>query len=198
MRTWILVAVGAVLPLVVGGGLGSITTDDGKGTWAYPVQPTAFLLMSVGLALAHALVVVGYLEVSRRSEGRARTLAMLGAAGTAFLTLCELWSGLVARVDLDSSVLTALDASYAIGSLVIVVGTVGCGVLLRRTGSPLAMPLLVNGLVLAVAALVKFFASDGLGIAALTIWSLLYLWLALRIRTTYGASSTSRQEWVGA
>ena len=51
---------------------------------------------------------------------------------------------------------------------------------------------------LAVAALVKFFGSDGWGIAALTIWSLLYLWLALRIRSASGASSTSRQEWVGA
>ena len=67
MRTATSVIVGAVLPLLLGASLGSLTTDDGKGTWAHPVQPTAFLLMSLGLALAHLLVLVGYVEVRRRS-----------------------------------------------------------------------------------------------------------------------------------
>jgi hypothetical protein len=183
MRTWILVVIGAALPLVVGGALGSITTSEGKHTWAYPVQPTAFLLLSVGLAVSHALVLLGYTEVSRRTHGVASTLARTGALGTVLITGCELWSGLAAKADLDSSTVTALDVAYAVSSVVIVVGTLGCGLVLRRSGSTFATPLVVNGAFLVVATLLKNFASDGVGIAALTIWSLLYVWLALRIRS---------------
>jgi hypothetical protein len=186
MRTWILLVIGAVLPLVVGGALGSITTSSGKGTWAYPVQPTAFLLLSVGLAISHALVLLGYVEVARRTQGVTSALLNVGAVGTALITGCELWSGLAARADLDSSTVTALDLAYALSSAVIVVGTLGSGLALRPGGSPFAAPLVVNGAFLVVATLLKAFASDGLGIAALTIWSLLYVWLALRIRSASG------------
>ncbi|TDU91652.1 hypothetical protein EV138_5263 [Kribbella voronezhensis] len=189
MRAWILVVIGAVLPLVGGASLGSITATEGSHTWSYPVQPAAFLWMSVVLAIAHLLVLVGYLEVARRTTGLGSTLARVGAAGTAAVALCELWSGLVARTDLDAPVLTALDVGYAISGLVIVVGTIGSGLVLRGTGSRFALPLLVNGSFLAVALLVRFFASDGLGIAALTLWSLSYCWLALSLR----AASRTRQ-----
>jgi hypothetical protein len=190
MRKWILVIIGAVIPLVAGGFLGNITTTTGQGTWAYPIQPTAFLLLSVALAICHLLIIVGYLEVARRTSGPGSTLAKVGAVGTAAVAVCELWSGLVARTDLDSSVITALDAAYAVSSVIIIVGTVGSGLALRSTGSRFAVPLLVNGLFLVVAALVKNFGSDGLGIAALTVWSLLYCWLALSLRT---ASKEARQ-----
>ena len=183
MRGWILVIIGAVLPLVGGASLGSITASEGSHTWSYPVQPTAFLWMSVALAIAHLLVLIGYLEVARRTTGLGSALAKVGAAGTAAVAVCELWSGLVARTDLDAPVLTALNAGYAISGVIIAVGTIGSGLVLRTAGSRFALPLLVNGLFFVVALLVRFLASDGLGIAALTIWSLLYCWLALTLRT---------------
>jgi hypothetical protein len=189
MRGWILVIIGAVLPLAGGASLGSITTTEGPHTWSYPVQPTAFLWMSVVLAIAHLLVLVGYLEVARRTAGLGSTLATVGAAGTVAVALCELWSGLVARTDLDAAVLTALNAGYAISGLVIVAGTLGSGLVLRGSGSRFALPLMVNGSFLIVALLVRFFASDGPAIAALTVWSLLYCWLALSLR----AASKTRQ-----
>ncbi|MDX6283662.1 MAG: hypothetical protein QOH03_4733 [Kribbellaceae bacterium] len=182
MRGWILVMIGAVLPLVGGASLGSITTDEGSHTWSYPVQPTAFFWMSVGLAVSHLLIVIGYLEVARHTAGPGSTLAKIAAAGTVAVAACELWSGLVARTDLDAPVLTALNAGYAVSGVLIAVGTVGSGLALRSTGSRFALPLLVNGLFFVVALLVRFFASDGVGIAALTVWSLLYCWLALSLR----------------
>jgi hypothetical protein len=189
MRAWTLVLTGAVLPLVVGASLGSITTTA-TDTWASPVQPTAFLWLSVGLAISHLLILIGYLEVARRTSGPGATLAKVGGVGTAAVAVCELWSGLMARTDLDSSVLTALTAGYGVCSVIIAVGTVGSGLALRGTGSPFALPLLVNGLFFVVASILQFFASDGLGIAALTVWSLIYGWLALRLRTAAGSPAT--------
>lgn len=160
-----------------------VRSRDGKDTWSYPVQPTAFLLLSVGLVFSHLLVLPGYVEVSRRTEGIGSSLATVGAVGSALVAVCELWSGLVAKVDLDSPMVTALDTGYAISAVVIIVGSLGSGLALRRAGSRFAAPLVVNGAFLVVATLLKDFASDGVGIAALTIWSLLYVWLALRIRS---------------
>jgi hypothetical protein len=181
MRVGTLVIVGAALPLVVGAGLGSITTSNHPHTWSHPTEPAAFLLMSTGLAISHWLVMLGYLEVARRTSGAASKLATLGAAGSAAVGACEVWSGLEAKTSLDASVLDALDTGYAISALLIVSGTIGCGILLRRATSPFAVPLLVNGIFLLFAAAVRFFGSDGLGIAALTVWSLLYIWLGVRL-----------------
>ena len=183
MRTWILVVIGAVLPLVGGATLGSITTDAGEGTWAHPVEPTAFLALSVLLAVSHLLVMLGYLAVAAGTAGSAAALARLGAAGLAALAVCEVWSGLLASTDLDATVVDVLEVGYGISSVAIVVGTVGAGAALHRTGSPYALPLLAAGIVLAVVIPVRFLAPDVVGVVGLTIWSLLYVWLGLRLRT---------------
>jgi hypothetical protein len=65
------------------------------------------------LAISHLLVLLGYLAVARDSVGSASVLAQVGAFGSAVAAACELWSGLVADTDLDSVVITVLDASYA-------------------------------------------------------------------------------------
>ncbi len=181
MRAGVLVIIGAVLPLVLGATLRSITTVDGKGTWAYPMQPIAFLLLSLGLAVSHLLVLIGYLEVARRTNGAGSKFAALGGVGTAIVAACEVWSALVAKTELDASVIDALNTSYAVSSIVILVGTLGAGIALHATKSQFALPLLVNGGFLLVAVPVRFLASDGFGIAALTIWSLLYIWLGIRL-----------------
>ena len=181
MRAGVLVIIGAVLPLVLGASLGSITTAEGKGTWAYPMQPTAFLLLSLGLAVSHLLVLIGYLDVARRTTGAGSKFAAVGGLGTAIVAACEVWSGLVAKTDRDASVIGALNTSYAVSSIVILVGTLGAGIALYATKSRFALPLLVSGGFLLVAIPVRFLASDGFGIAALTIWSLLYIWLGVRL-----------------
>lgn len=180
MRTRDLVIVGAVMPLVLGGSLGMIETSDGKGTWAYPMEPTAFLLLSIGLAISHLLVLLVYVALGTRSDGLVSTFSRLGAVGSALLAGCELWSGLEARTDLDSGRLDLLDTGYIVTSGLVAVGTIGAAILLK--GSPVATPLLLNGVVLVVAGLVKYLASDGWGIAALTVWSLLYIPVALRLQ----------------
>ena len=75
MRTRDLVIVGAVMPLVLGGSLGMIETSDGKGTWAYPMEPTAFLLLSIGLAISHLLVLLVYVALGTRSDGLVSTFS---------------------------------------------------------------------------------------------------------------------------
>jgi hypothetical protein len=160
VRAWTSVVVGAVLPLVLGVSLGSMSTDSGQGTWAHPMPPTAFLLLSLGLAVSHLLVLVGYVEVARRSAGSATVFAGVGGLGTALVAACEVWSGLLAETDLDAAVVTALEAGYGVCTVLIVVGTVGAGLVLRPTGSPFALPLLVNGLAMVVASVVRFTAPD--------------------------------------
>lgn len=182
MRVWILVVAGGVLPLLLGAPLGSITTDAGEGTWAHPMEPTAHLLLMLGLALAHALVVAGYVVTAQRSSGAAAAYAKVGALGMAMVAICEVWSGLVAETDLDAPIITALEIGYGLSSVVIVVGSVGAGLALRSDGSPVALPLLVIGLVLVVAVTLRFTASDAVGVAALTAWHLLYVWFGLALR----------------
>lgn len=191
MRIWILVVIGAVLPLVGGATLGSITTDSGEGTWAHPVEPTAFLALSVLLAVSHLLVMLGYLAVASDSRGAGAALARLGAAGLGVLAACEVWSGLLASTALDATVVDILNLGYALASVAIIVGTVGAGFALRGTGSPYAVPLLVIGVFLAIVIPVQFLVSDVAGIVGLTIWSLLYIWLALRLRTRLRSSAAA-------
>lgn len=176
-----LVIVGAVLPVVLGATLGSMTTTSGRGTWAYPMPASAFLALSLGLVASHALVALAYLEVRRGNAGAVAATALSGAVGSLLLAGCELWSGLVATTPLDSPVLTVLDAAYAVSAVAVLVSTLGCGAALRAAGSPLAAPLLLNGIVLLVAIPVRFLAGDVWGVAALTLWSLTYVWVALRL-----------------
>ncbi len=103
---------------------------------------------------------------------------------------CEVWSGLEARTDLDATVLNVLDTCYAAASVLVLLGTLGAGLLLRRVGSALTAPLLLNGALLLLAIPVRYLASDGWGIAALTLWSLSYVWLGLRLRPSTPSSTS--------
>lgn len=186
MRAGVLVIIGALLAPVAGATLGSITTSDGEGTWAFPIKPEAFLLMSIGLAAGHLLIAVGYAEVGRRSTGAGSAFATLGALGTVLAAGVEIWSGLVARADIDDPVVTWLDLGYFVTAVLILVGTLGSGIALLKAGSRLAMPLLVNGGFFALVILVRFLGTDGptidaLSIAGLSVWSLLYVWLGIRL-----------------
>lgn len=177
-RAGVLTVVGAFLPFVLGATLGSATTADGEGTLAHPMPPSAFLWLSVGLAAAHLLVLVGYLAVAAHVRGRARSFAQVGAAGTAAVAAVEVWAGLIAEADRDGGAVAALDAAYVACAVVIAVGTVGAGVLLWSAERRLALPLLVNGLLLGLVVVpVRVLGSDVLGIAALTVWSATYAWL---------------------
>lgn len=192
MRVWALVIIGAAIPLVLGVALGSITTESGEGTWGYPMVPSAFLLMGIGLALSHLLVGVGYREVARIGVPRGTGFGWLAFAGSVVLAACEVWSGLSAEVPLGSPSLTALDAGYVISGAMVVIGSLGAGIVLLPSRRSLSLSLIVVGVVLACAMLLKYLVADSAGILALTIWSLLYIWVALGIRSLSRAASLPR------
>lgn len=194
MRASRLVITGAVLPLLLGASLGGFTAPDGRGTWAYPMPPTAFLVLSLGLAVSHLFVMVGYVEIVGRSRAGGARFAALAGLGTALVAGCEVWSGLMARTDLDAPVLTVLDTCYAATAVLILVGTLGAGLALRRSSSPVATPLLLNGLLLLGALPVRYLAGDGWGIAALTVWSLSYVWLGLRLSARSQSPSSTLEQ----
>lgn len=186
MRVGVLVIIGAVLAPVAGATLGNITTRDGEGTWAFPVQPAAFLLMSICLAAAHLLIAAGYVAVGRRSTAAVSAFANLGALGTVLAAGAEIWSGLVARADIHAAVITWLDRGYFVTAVLILVGTLGSGAASLKARSRLAVPLLVNGGFFALVIAVRFLGTDGpsidaLSIAGLSVWSLLYIWLGIRL-----------------
>lgn len=179
----LLTIIGALLPLALGATLGIMTTDAGDGTVAYPMPAGAFLALSVGLAVSHLLVAAGYLEVGRRSTGLARTFSQVGAIGTALVGGVELWAGALASASRDSGAVTALTAGYFVTSLIIAIGTVGSGLALRSSLPRLAWPLIVNGLLLGLVVIpVRFLSSDQAGIAALTVWSVSYVWLGVTLQ----------------
>lgn len=94
----------------------------------------------------------------------------------------EIWSGLAARADIDDAVITWLDRGYFVTSVLILVGTLGSGIALLKAGSRLAMPLLINGGFFALVIPVRFLGTDdALSIAGLSVWSLLYIWLGVRL-----------------
>ncbi|MFP4553118.1 MAG: hypothetical protein ACLFRT_04600 [Actinomycetota bacterium] len=186
LKPGLLTIIGALLPLALGATLGMMTTDTDQGTLAYPMPSGAFVALSVGLAVAHALVIAGYLDVGRRSTGLGRTFCQVGAVGTALVAGVELWSGALASVARDSGAVTALSAGFFTTGLIIAIGTVGAGIALRPSLPRLARPLLVNGLFLALVVIpVRFLGNDELAIAALTIWQASYVWLGVALlRTT--------------
>jgi hypothetical protein len=177
-RAGVLTIIGALLPLALGATLGMTTTDTGKGTLAYPMPPEAFLALSVGLAVAHLLVLAGYLAVARTLSGWVRSLAQVAAAGTAAVAGVEIWAGLLATADRGSTAVAVLDASYGAAAVLISVGTVGVAVGIWSRNRRLALPLLLNGLLLGLVVVpLRFAGSDGLAIAMLTLWGTTYAWL---------------------
>lgn len=182
VRPGLLTIIGALLPLALGATLGVMTTDTGEGTLAYPMPPGAFFALSVGLAISHLFVVTAYLEVGRQSTGTARTFSRVGAIGTALVGGVEVWAGALAAAAQDSGSVTALTVGYFITSLTIAVGTVGSGLALRSNRPRLAWPLIINGLLLALIVIpVRFLGNDQAGIAALTVWSVSYVWLGVNL-----------------
>ena len=181
-RPGLLTIIGALLPLALGATLGVMTTDTGEGTLAYPMPPGAFFALSVGLAVSHLFVVAAYLEVGRQSTGIARTFSRVGAVGTALVGGVELWAGALASASQGSGAVTALAVGYFITSLTIAIGTVGSGLALRLSLPRLAWPLIINGFFLALVVIpLRFLGSDQAGIAALTIWSVSYVWLGVNL-----------------
>jgi len=180
-----LTIIGAVLPIVLGATLGSVTDGAVEGSLANPMPPSAFLWLSIGLVITHLLILAGHLAVARLTTGQAHTFTLVAAVGTAAAGGAELWAGLIADADRNGGAVAAILIGYFVCSVAIAVGTVGAGVLLWASARRLALPLLVNGLFFGLVAVpVRFLVFDVAGVAMLTVWGLTHVWLGVVLLRT--------------
>lgn len=182
MKTRMWVALGAVLPAVLGPTLGSMTSGAIEGSLSDPVAPRPYAILLVGIGISHLLVGLGLWEVWRRSTGRAAIFAAVATVATFVDVGCELWAASLAKSDLHAGVVDALNVAYVVVGIGIVVGSAGAALHLRDTMPRLTGPLALSAALLAVAVVVKYAVSVTAGIGILTVWSLSYLWLAFALR----------------
>lgn len=187
-RGWFWTIVGGLLPVAAGFAAGTFPPGKNDHAWAYPIAPNVFLGMSVALALAHVLIAVGYDDIAdRTSGGAARSALQVGGIGLLIAGGTEIWSGTLARVDRGSQAIVNLNTGYAVAGVLVLAGTLGAGIALARSWTRVAVPLLVNGVIL-LAGVAPAFAWSVLGkgdaprIAALTVWNLSYVWLGLALK----------------
>jgi len=176
---------GGLLPIAAGFATTAFPHSHVKGTWSYPLTVQVFVGLAAVLALAHLLVAVGYDSIGDRSAGgAARSFAQLAALGTLLAAACEVASGVLAKAPRRSEPVDQLNTAYAVATALVLIGTLGAGVALRRAWKRVSIPLVVNGLFIAAALAPAFAVSvmkgdDGPRIAALTGWSMLYVWLGI-------------------
>jgi hypothetical protein len=185
---WLWTVIGALVPSAAVLAATRFPASDAKDTWAYPLTPNVFLGLSVTLAIAHFCVALGFDEIADRSGGAsARSFAQLGALGILLGGACQIASGVLGRQDRDSDTIGQLNAGYGLATVLIIIGTLGAGIALRRIWVRVGLPLMVSGYFVLFAVSPAFVYSivkgvDGPRIAALTAWSLLYVWLGLAMR----------------
>ena len=190
---------GGLIPVVAGLGTSFLPTShaasEAAGTWAYPMTVQVFAALAAALTIAHLLVAAGYDAIGDRSNGgSARSFVQLAALGSLLAGACEVASGILAKAQDDGQLIARLNAGYAVSTALILLGTLGAGLALRRAWRRVGVALLINGTFILVAVVPAFAWSmlhedDGPRIATLTVWSLLYVWVGLASRRGPSAQS---------
>jgi hypothetical protein len=187
VRRWGIMCAASGVLMVLVGMVGLVKDDDVASTqWSYPQGTGLFLACSVVLALAHGLSAAGYWGVRRVDAVSSRagrwglTAAITGSFG---LSLSELLSGLVRAQPNDSTAATLVSTIFGITSLVFALGAVVAGVSLLRAGvGELGWLVLLPGAVIVVAVTpANISGSPAIRLVALTVWSLLFIPLGLRV-----------------
>ncbi|MGB4778021.1 hypothetical protein [Microbacterium sp.] len=177
-----LTIVGALLPVTFAVAV-LLPPAGHPDTWAYPTAPWLFAVLSVLLAVAHLLVLAGFVAVARTTTGAARVFAWVGALGTLLVAAAEVWSAFIATEPAAGSAAETLSYLYTASSLLIIVGSIGAGVALLRTWRDAGFALLVSGAYLLLIATPVLIIADAVTrTIVLTIWGLIYVWLGLALR----------------
>jgi hypothetical protein len=171
-----------------------------RDQWSYPFSGGLQWAVSIVLAVAHLLTLLGVLAVRAAGPtGRSRTAGAaiwVAAGGLAVLTVAELLSGAIGRESVDSSGAAAVGTVFGVGGVLTALGCVVAGVFIvreRRWLGAARWGLLVSGLVLAL--LVMPLQAAGVLVAttvALLLWSLAFLPVGAALRSTVRTSTGDR------
>jgi hypothetical protein len=106
--------------------------------WSYPFPAGVLLVVSVLLAVTHALTLVGFLGVRLADPYRGRRVAIVGLwlaiVGLGVLTVCELAGGAIGSARMTSPTAVTVSAAFGVGSLLNALGCLLAGVVIVRAG----------------------------------------------------------------
>lgn len=166
--------------------------------WSYPFSTTTQWVVSIGLAITHALSAVGFLGVLRaRPYGDHHAAAVtlrIAVAGFAMLSIAELLSGAIGARDVDSGAAAWVGAIFGVASLMTALGGLVAGVVIVRTrlwtGVGAWMVLASAVVMLALVTPANVNGSVVFRTLALVLWSLTFLPLGRTLsRSTVGQSA---------
>jgi hypothetical protein len=154
--------------------------------WSYPQSPAVFLVVSVLLAVGHALSAAGFwgVRLARATSSRVGAMALSGAAGLSLaLSCCELASGFVGAQESTSATATVVSSLFGIVSLLFAAAAIIAGIVLLRGGTgTLGGLVLLTGLVIIVLVTpANISGSLVFRQISLLLWSLLFIPLGLQV-----------------
>lgn len=110
----------------------AVPTDQ----WSYPFTLGWQLTVSVVLALAHLLTLVGFIGVLRANPHRNSRVAAIALwvaiAGFGLLAISEVLSGAIGAESTDSSAAASVGTVFGIASLLVAAGSIVAGVVIVR------------------------------------------------------------------
>jgi hypothetical protein len=196
--------------LVAGGILGTaiallemlIPPAVGPELWSYPHTATGFVLKQIPIVISHILTAVGILaltELVRSSRAGLMGIRMAAAALWLF-AVCEVAAAAITGVRADSVPAAVVGAAFGVTSLVYAIGAVAGGVALVRSRArqPWARwSLLTSGVfVLAVVDPATFAGNLTIRYLALTLWGLMFCWIAALVPARDRGLSNARMSMV--
>jgi hypothetical protein len=106
--------------------------------WSYPFSTATQWVVSIGLAVTHALTALGFLGVLiARPYGDHRAAAVtlrIAVAGFVLLSIAEVLSGAIGARDLDSTSAMWVGTVFGLASLMTALGGLVAGTVIVRTG----------------------------------------------------------------
>jgi hypothetical protein len=171
--------------LGVAAGLATLLYDPAVPSeqWSYPFTTSMQWMVSIGLAVAHALTALGFLGILKArpyADSRAATTTLqLAVAGFVLLTLAELLSGAIGGENVDSTAAGWVGTLFGVASLLTAIGGLVAGTVIVRarqwTGLG-AWMLLASGVVMVLLVTpANVTGAVTFRTVALVIWSLTFL-----------------------
>ena len=104
--------------------------------WSYPFTTSMQWMVSIVLAVAHALTALGFLGILKArpyADSRAATITLqLAVAGFVLLVIAELLSGAIGGEDVDSATAAWVGTLFGVASVLTAIGGLVAGTVIAR------------------------------------------------------------------